>query len=47
MDINVSLVYNFFRKETSCSGIQNKKLAEELCKPIIRKFKKEKYNHLL
>ena len=28
-------------------NISNKELAEELHKPIIRKFKKEKYTHLL
>ena len=46
-----STVYKFFDKKT-VSGIKNenisnKKLAEELHKPIIRKFKKEKYTHLL
>ena len=54
MDINVDLLQrsiNFFDKKT-VSGIKNenisnKKLAEELHKPIIRKFKKEKYTHLL
>ena len=39
-------------KSTSGSGIKNKnisnkELAEELHKPIIRKLKKEKHNHLL
>ena len=37
--------YKFFNKKTSCSrikneNISNKELAEELHKPIIRKFKK-------
>ena len=40
-----SMVYKFFDKKTSGSGIKNKnisnkELAEELHKPIIRKFKK-------
>ena len=39
----VSMVYKFFDNKTSCSGIENenipnKELAEELHKPIIRKF---------
>ena len=41
----VSVVYKFFDKKTSGSGIkstQNEQLAEELHKPIIRKFKKRK-----
>ena len=43
---------NFFDKRTSDSGIKNenisnKELAEELHKAISRKFKKEKYTHLL
>ena len=42
-----SVVYKFFDKKTSASGIKNenisdKELAEELHKPIIRKFKKQK-----
>ena len=40
------MVYKFFDKKTACSGIksmqQNEILAEELHKPIIRKFKKRK-----
>ena len=40
------MVYKFLDKKTAGSGIkpmqQNKKLAEELDKPIIRKFKKRK-----
>ena len=41
----VSMVYKFFDKKTSGSGIKNEnmsdqQLAEELYKPIIRKFKK-------
>ena len=46
-----SLVYKFFDKKTKGSGVtlanksipQNEQLAEELHKPIIRKFKKKKY----
>ena len=46
-----SMVYKFFDKKTKCSGItlanksipQNEQLAEELHKPVIRKFKKGKY----
>ena len=41
-----SMVYKFFDKNTAGSGIksmpQNEQLAEELHKPIIRKFKKRK-----
>ena len=40
------MVYKFFDKKTADSGIksmpQNEQLAEELHKPIIRKFKKRK-----
>ena len=41
------MVYKYFDKETSVSGIQsenisNKQLSEELHKPIIRKFEKKK-----
>ena len=41
------MVYQFFDKMTSGSTVknetmQNKKLAEELYKPIIRKFEKRK-----
>ena len=41
------MVYKFFNKKISGSGIKNeniskKELAEELHKPIIRKFKKSK-----
>ena len=41
------MVYNFFDKKTSASGIKNEnisdqQLAEELHKPIVRKFKKRK-----
>ena len=39
-----SMVYKFFDKKTSGSGVksvpQNEELADELHKPIIRKFKK-------
>ena len=46
-----SMVYKFFDKNTKGSGVtlankfipQNEQLAEELHKPIIRKFKKGKY----
>ena len=41
-----SMVYKFFDKETAGSGIksmsQNGQLAEEIQKPIIKKFKKRK-----
>ena len=40
-----SMVYKFFNKKTSGGAIsmpQNGQLAEELCKPIIGKFKKRK-----
>ena len=40
-----SVVYKFFDKKSLGSGIamlQNKQLAEELHKPIIRRFKKKK-----
>ena len=42
-----SMVYNFFDEKTSSRAIKleimsNKKIAEELHKPIIRKFKKKK-----
>ena len=42
-----SMVYKFFDKKTSGSSIKNEnmsdqQLAEELLKPIIRKFKKRK-----
>ena len=45
-----SMVYNFFDQKSSGSGIVNKpnyQLANELHKPIIRGFKKEKFIHLL
>ena len=41
-----SMIYRFFDKKTAASGIksmpQNEQLAEELHKPIIKKFKKRK-----
>ena len=42
-----SMVYKFFDKKTSTSGIKNeiisnKELAKELHKPIIKKYKKRK-----
>ena len=42
-----SMVYNFFDKMTYCGAIKNedmsnKELAEELYKPIVRKFNKRK-----
>ena len=45
-----SIVYKIFDKKFSGSGITNElnyKLANELHKPIIKKFKKEKFIHLL
>ena len=45
-----SMVYKFFDKKSSGSGIVNEpnyQLANELHKPIIRKFKKRKFIHLL
>ena len=51
MDINVdglvSLVYKFFNKKSSGSSVKsevmsNQELAEELHKPIIKKFEKRK-----
>ena len=47
-----SAVYKFFDKKTAGGTIkneikQNKQFAEELHKPIKRKFKKEKYIHHL
>ena len=44
---DASMVYKFFDKKTSTRGINNEnmsdqQLAEELHKPIIRKFKKRK-----
>ena len=46
------MVYKFFEEETSGSVIKKEEishyqLAEELHKPIIRKFKKKKYTQLL
>ena len=44
-----SMVYKFFDKKTSGSGtknIFNKELAEELYKPIIRKFYKRKVEQI-
>ena len=43
-----SMVYKFFDKKTSGSGVnneikQNEQLAEELHKPIIKKLKKEEF----
>ena len=42
-----SMAYRFFDKKTAGSGTksmpQNEQLAEDLHKPIVRKFKKEKY----
>ena len=37
-----AMVYKFFNERTKGSGIENKLLAEELNKPIIRNFKKGK-----
>ena len=46
------MVNKFFDKETVGNAVknkrkQNKELAKELRKPIIRKLKKKKYNHFL
>ena len=46
------MVYKFFDKETSGGAIKNeimsnKELAEELHKPIIRKFEKRKVHSLI
>ena len=44
----VSMVHKFFGKKSKGSGIINEpnyQLANELHKPIIRKFKKEKFIH--
>ena len=38
----VSMIYKFFDKRSKGSGLKNQQLADELHKPIIRKFKKEK-----
>ena len=37
-----SMVYKFFDKKSKGSGLKNQQLANELYKPIIRKFKKRK-----
>ena len=37
-----SMVYKFFDKKSSGSGINNVKLANELHKPVIKKFSKRK-----
>ena len=47
-----SMVYNFFDKKALGRAIkrkimQNEELARELHKPTIRKFRKEKYTHLI
>ena len=47
-----SMVYMFFDKKSTGRGIkngikQNQQLANELHKPIIRKFKKEQFIHHL
>ena len=47
-----SIVYKFFDKKSAGSGMkneitQNQELAEELYKPIIRKFNKRKFIHHL
>ena len=44
------MVYKFFHKTSKGSGIANEpnhQLANELYKPIIRKFKKERFIHIL
>ena len=47
-----SMVYNFFDEKSTGNGMknqitQNQQLAEELHKPIVRKFQKEKFIHHL
>ena len=47
-----AMVNNYFDKKCSNGRVKNEKitnkeLAVELHKPIIKKFKKKKYNHLL
>ena len=45
-----SMVYKFFDKKSSGSGITNEpnyQLADEIHQPIIRKFKKEQFIHHL
>ena len=42
------MVYKFFDKKSTGGGVNiplefSEQLAKELCKPIIRKFKKEKF----
>ena len=37
-----SMVYKIFDKKSKGSGLKNQQLADELHKPIIRKFKKRK-----
>ena len=37
-----SMVYKFFDKKSKGSGLENKELADELHKPIIRNFKRRK-----
>ena len=37
-----SMVYNFFDKRTGCGVSINEQLAEELYKPVIKKFKRRK-----
>ena len=41
------MVYTFFDKKASGSGMSNKELAEELYKSVFENLKKEKYTHLL
>ena len=36
------IIYKFFDKKCKGSGLKNQQLADELHKPIIRKFKKRK-----
>ena len=42
-----SMVYTFFDKKASGSGMSNKELAEELYKSIFENLKKERYTHIL
>ena len=43
MNIKASMVYKFFDKKTGSEISVNEELAEELHKPVIKNFNKEKY----
>ena len=38
-----AMVYKLFNERKKVSGIENKQLAEELHKPIVKNFKRKKY----